>query len=337
MLQSSAAVRHLLIDPNAVEMQTEGVEISLGNVVKDDTILLSEDRPWEAAWWNTYPTVAYDAKEKLYKMWYNGNTDCGPAGGRHKMGMCPHLKYNYSLKLVQGKKSNGATMYAESKAANGPWTKPDLGLIEWNGTKHNNIVLQTPTDPNRGVFLDSNPTSDPAQRFKMFGVIGAGVHTMTSADGRDFPASSLKSATSMDVAADTANNALYDPDLDQYIAFSRNHCTNQKCNETGWGERRETRSVSKTWGGGWEKATDVLHGEHGYVSRSMQQHAAGELCAALDLFLPGSHASAGDRRRCTPLSHSASRPGPRGSTSPSAPSSPPPIRRAMCIASSAAV
>ena len=58
-----------------------------------------------------------------------------------------------------------------------------------------------------------------------------GVATLVSADGKVWE--DLTLATSMDVAADTANNALYDPDIKKYIAFSRNHCTNTACNESG--------------------------------------------------------------------------------------------------------
>lgn len=51
--------------------------------------------------------------------------------------------------------------------------------------------------------------------------------TLVSADGIRW--GGLAMATTMDVAADTANNALYDPHLKKYIAFSRNHCTNSAC------------------------------------------------------------------------------------------------------------
>ena len=62
----------------------------------------------------------------------------------------------------------------------------------------------------------------------------------------------------------------YDPHLDEYIAFSRNHCTNQRCNESGWGVRRETWSTASSWSANtWSKATESLHGEYGYEIYSM--------------------------------------------------------------------
>ena len=153
--------------------------------------------------------------------------------------------------------------------------------VEFGGSAKNNIVLNTNTDPNRGVFLDTHE-KNASRRFKMFGAsyteqrtrsaasatmrwlldrayrgktvtwIGVralaagsfgtegtqktgtrrgGVATLVSADGKKW--GGLTSADSMKVAADTANNALYDPDIKKYIAFSRNHCTNKACNESG--------------------------------------------------------------------------------------------------------
>ena len=266
----------LAIDPAAIA-SSEGVGVQLGPVTKDPkSPFFGEDEPWDVAWWNTYPTAAYDPKEKKYKLWYDGVGDCGCAkgkktctvadGGLSTAGMCPHLKYNYSTTF--GKGGPGFTYYAESTDGV-TWTKPSLGQVEFGGSKANNIVLSTTSDPNRGVFLDEHETNS-SRRYKMFGVLGAkgshtlpgrgGVATLVSADGKVW--TDIASASSMAVAADTANNALYDKDLKKYIAFSRNHCNNARCNASGWGNRRETRSVSSTWEGGWSKATEVLHGEH---------------------------------------------------------------------------
>ena len=190
--------------------------------------------------------------------------------------MCPHLGYNYTSTAF-GDVLPALTYYAESEDGV-HWVKPELGLVDWMGSKANNIVLSTNTDPNRGVFLDTHETNS-SRKFKMFGDIGtvgsvttgfrrSGVATLVSADGVHW--SGLAMATSMDVAADTANNALYDPHLGKYIAFSRNHCTNSACNESGWGIRRETWSTSATWSTDtWSKATESLHGENGYEIYSM--------------------------------------------------------------------
>ena len=48
-----------------------GARLALGRVTKDPANpLLGEGRvPWDLAWWNTYPSVAYDASVARYKLW----------------------------------------------------------------------------------------------------------------------------------------------------------------------------------------------------------------------------------------------------------------------------
>ena len=127
----------------------------------------------------------------------------------------------------------------------------------------------------------------------MFGDIGTkgsvtagdrhgGVATLVSADGLHW--GGLAMATSMQVAADTANNALYDPNLGKYVALSRNHCQSSTCNESGWGLRRETFSTADSWSSNnWTKATESLHGEHGYEIYSMAPFRAPHWTAGLYL------------------------------------------------------
>eukprot|EP00927_Polykrikos_kofoidii_P053804 TRINITY_DN48359_c0_g1_i1.p1 TRINITY_DN48359_c0_g1~~TRINITY_DN48359_c0_g1_i1.p1 ORF type:complete len:537 (-),score=48.44 TRINITY_DN48359_c0_g1_i1:127-1737(-) len=291
---TATAGPHLAIDPSAVPM-TYGMHVRLGPVKKDAASpLFGEDRPFDVAWWNTYPTIAYDPNASIYKLWYNGCGDCSCAEGVDwctvaapfgpttptklaNNGMCPHLGYNYTEMQFGGSNVTvtSVTYYAESTDGIS-WVKPELGLVEFAGSKNNNIVLNTNTDPNRGVFFDEHETN-ASRRFKMIGnFVGTqktgmrrgGVATWVSADGIHWDG--LQSANSMQVAGDTANNALYDPNLKKYIAFSRNHCRNSACNESGWGNRRETWSTSDTWGtDNWTKATEALHGEHGYEIYSL--------------------------------------------------------------------
>jgi hypothetical protein len=61
-------------------------------------------------------------------------------------------------------------LYAES--ADGlVFTKPALGIVSWNGSTANNIVLDAGSqDYNRGVFLDRHE-ANASRRFKLFGGI----------------------------------------------------------------------------------------------------------------------------------------------------------------------
>lgn len=121
-------------------------------------------------------------------------------------------------------------------------------------------------DYNRGVFLDSHDINE-TRRFKMFGGVNlppvpkgsSSLRTAVSADGKRW--TDFTPATAMDVVGDTANNALWDADLKQYLAFSRRHCSSMACHGKTEGNRRETRSTSTKFLGGWTNATECAHGE----------------------------------------------------------------------------
>jgi hypothetical protein len=284
---------HLFIEANFIKSNS-GAQIALGPVTKEKTNPLFGEfgskggKPWELAWWNTYPTVAYDTADKMYKMWYNGFVGCKSS----RKGFCPNKNYPIP------NPSNGtlsATFYAESTDAI-TWSKPDLGIVKWNGSSANNIAFTSgSTDPNRGIFLDLHE-ADPSKKFKAFGALPKFVGVMTSPDGKTWNVSAASSATSMAVAADTANNALYDSDLKEYIAFSRNHCHSSACNESGWGDRREVRSTAKDGAftaNQWTKAIEVLHGEHGYEMYSLVPWRSPKWAAGVYLGIGSYYATGG--------------------------------------------
>ena len=191
-----------------------------------------------------------------------------------KRGFCPHLGYNRDwLPSIMGEHRT-ATLYAESTDGLA-FIKPNLGIVSWNGSKSNNIVLDAGAyDYNRGVFLDDHD-QNISRRFKLFGgvrhrcpdtgVASTSLHTCmvtaVSRDGQHW--TDITSANSMSVAGDTANNALWDQDLGQYLAFSRRHCASDACHIKTEGNRRETRSTSQTFNNDWTNATECAHGEGG--------------------------------------------------------------------------
>ena len=293
----------LVVDPEAVAAHG-GVAVVFGTVTKaQHNPLFAEDHPWEAANRNTYPTAAWDASDQMYKVWYSEpstppwrtrthavhradglvglcasaaladtNTMC--MAGSRGLGFCPHLGYNPTwLPSVMGEHRT-ATLYAESTDGLS-FTKPNLGIVSWNGSKSNNIVLDAgANDYNRGVFLDGHD-QNASRRFKLFGgveynstgsrhtcAVGAPcMVTAVSRDGKHW--TDITSATGMSVAGDTANNAMWDADLGQYLAFSRRHCDSDACHIRTSGNRRETRSTSQFFNNDWTNATECAHGEGG--------------------------------------------------------------------------
>lgn len=68
----------------------------------------------------------------------------------------------------------GQLAYAESEDGI-DWEKPNLGLVEWNGNKNNNLLLMDPSTAHgldcRVIYEPDDP--DPARRFKMVFHMGA--------------------------------------------------------------------------------------------------------------------------------------------------------------------
>ena len=49
------------------------------------------------------------------------------------------------------------------------WTKPALGIEEWNGSRENNIILQTGYwDANCASIVKAPTETDPARRYKLY-------------------------------------------------------------------------------------------------------------------------------------------------------------------------
>ena len=101
------------------------------------------------------------------------------------------------------------------------FTQPELGLVEFNGTRKNNVLIQGHESHNFCVFLDANPAADPAQRFKAVGGTGqSNLHGFASPDGLHW--TPVKEGP-LDVtgAFDSVNVALWDAHIGRYRLFSR--------------------------------------------------------------------------------------------------------------------
>jgi len=109
--------------------------------------------------------------------------------------------------------------YAESKDGI-HWTKPDLGLIEVNGSKHNNVVWTTPTTDNFAVYKDTNPACRDGEQYKALASGKGGLWACKSADGLHW--SFLKDSPIITQGAfDSLNLAFWDPVRRHYWCFFR--------------------------------------------------------------------------------------------------------------------
>ncbi|MDA0833646.1 MAG: hypothetical protein O2955_07820 [Planctomycetota bacterium] len=121
------------------------------------------DQPWEGNA-SGYPTVLKDGDR--YKMWYRGH------------------RYIVTDKKLEQAQSE-VVCYAESSDGI-HWTKPNLGLWPWNGSKENNIIwMGAPEAHNFAPFIDTNPECPADARYKAIGgtITSKGLLAFKSPDG----------------------------------------------------------------------------------------------------------------------------------------------------------
>ena len=198
--------RFLLLDSRIVA-HAENAQLVPGSVLKHkDNPLFVEDKPWEKRFDNLYGNVIFDQEEKIYKCWYS------PFLVDHSAkGMTLEERDSKPYKPPRGREMG--ICYATSKDGI-HWEKPELGLIDYEGSKANNIVWRGPHGA--GVFKDDSDT-DPTRRYKM---IFKGLFTSHSADGITW--SDRKKIKDIGkIAGDTHNNAFWDPRSKKYVGITR--------------------------------------------------------------------------------------------------------------------
>ena len=130
----------LFTDSHLIDKIDGSVELQVQQPVPKGVSLVA-DKPWEG---NTsaYFTVFQD--DDKYRMYYRG-----------------------SHWLVDEEKAahREVTCYAESSDGI-TWTKPELGLYKFDGSKKNNIVWNGPGTHCFTPFKDTNPNCKPEARYK---------------------------------------------------------------------------------------------------------------------------------------------------------------------------
>ena len=159
------------------------------------------DTPWER--WTTYPNgrpVLFDPESGEFKIWYMSSLvdDAAHRGIRYKVG------------------------YAVSKDGV-HWTKPELGLVEWQGSRSNNIIPWGTRWMRRANVIRDPRDPDPDRRFKMTyvdvfdgksaitkGHSADGVHWKLNADGKPWFR-----------RAHSANLLGWDPRIESFVCYVR--------------------------------------------------------------------------------------------------------------------
>ena len=188
-----------------------GVQLKLHEPRSEGTAFLF-DQPWEGVT-SGYVTIFKDGD--IYKMYYRGSSDAG-----------------YTIKATVGPNEHAVpphpyfTCYAESKDGIA-WTRSNLGLYEFNGSKNNNIVWAGIGAPSFSPFKDENPAAPADQRYKAVASSnGDGdkrkpvLLAFVSADGKNWKQLQEKPIIT-DGAFDSLNVVFWDTVRGEYTAIYR--------------------------------------------------------------------------------------------------------------------
>ncbi len=185
--------RQLFIDRRFIE-RSSGIRIAMNPPVKAGAVMEC-DRPWEDFRLTSYFTVVQDGG--LCRMYYSSFS--------RDQWHTPRAWEDHAF-----------LCYAESVDGI-HWTKPSLGIVEFEGSRDNNILLRGVVDGT--VFID--PAAPPERRYKLLSTVGphrGGLRVWCSADGIRFagPAEPVSPWT-----PDSQQNAFRDDRIGAYVAYLR--------------------------------------------------------------------------------------------------------------------
>ncbi len=185
--------RQLFVDDHVVDRLDGEVRLELHRPQPRE-IVLRFDRPWEGIY-SGYETVLRDRGR--FRLYYRG---------------MPEAKHDFDTEV---------TCVAESDDGV-HWTRPELEIYEVKGTKKNNVVLAR----NRGChnfapFVDANPNTPQAERYKALGGTGKpGLLAFVSADGLRWR-QIQKDPVITKGAFDSQNNAFWSESEKKYVCYFR--------------------------------------------------------------------------------------------------------------------
>ena len=197
----------LMVDDALISSMTGGARLQLHRPERRD-IVFETDRPWEG---NACSYQSLFVEDGVYRMYYHGG------------------HYRMSGEPAQALEEHPWTLcYAESRDGI-HWTRPNLGLFEFNGSKDNNIILlpeavnEIGGDPaHTAVFLDANPDCPPDEKYKII-ILGSkphGLYALKSADGIHFSLMSTEPIIT-EGAFDSQNLAFWDTVRGEYREYHR--------------------------------------------------------------------------------------------------------------------
>ncbi len=200
------------VDDYLIE-KMDGVRLMLHSPVVREKVF-GFDAPWEGET-SAYVTVLHDGEK--YRMYYRGSSEINK-----------HPEFTCVAESTDGIR----------------FTRPNLGLFEFNGSKENNIVWMAQGGHAFTPFVDTNPNAKPDERFKAVAPLNAAgkgnaLFAYTSPDGYHWKRIGDKPVIT-EGGFDSQNLAFWDDERGEYVCYFR-----------GWRRVRDIlRSTSRdfvTW------------------------------------------------------------------------------------------
>lgn len=159
--------------------------------------LVVMDRAWEGFGPMLFGSVLYDHEDRLFKMWYIVF---------HDFAFKHHLPGSYMA------------CYATSKDGYA-WHKPDLGLVEWKGSKRNNFVQLGRAIVSGIAVVKTPPGIGISKRYVAAYLDGPGVCISYSDDGINWVEDKCNPIEGSE--SDTQNSIVYDPAAQKWLVHLR--------------------------------------------------------------------------------------------------------------------
>jgi hypothetical protein len=186
--------RELFVDQHLID-RLDGVKLELHRPIRREVVFRS-DAEWEGNG-SAYQSVFQDGDG--FRMYYRG--------GHHPASQAYEKDKRPWESLCVAESTDGIH-----------WTRPDVGIVEFRGSKKNNLILNGSMVSDIGgspahtaVFKDSNPDCPADERYKIV-IVGRkpkGLYLLVSADGLDFQLKSRKPFTTTG-AFDSQNLMFWD-------------------------------------------------------------------------------------------------------------------------------
>ncbi len=215
-------------------------------------MVLGPDRHWEE--YRVTPSAVLE-DSGVYKMWYGAISRFEGEEGKVS---CPRCQEENDGKRVVCTRCGWPLLdidvlhkfyhkcYAESHDGV-HWERPELGLVEFQGSKKNNIYPFTGE-----IYVPAiNPLGPPEEKFMAVTEYGRQLYVSVSPDGINW---TTKPKPVLPFSADTNNQLIYDDTLGKYVAFLRGfpgkritvRCEFDHLDQAPWPYKKSERTCDST-------------------------------------------------------------------------------------------